>query len=157
MSFVQQLQARAQSAKPDPRDHRTWPAALGRLVGHRDDKLGVEWLFSSEVYDRLGLEPQDRQGKTPRRVANGMKAHGWRRQLVGPRSARKSGYCRALREDRAVPSVPASPHHEAAVFAIRVTLERLAHMGLTGAQLDAAWDAARLAPAEPDAEIILSL
>ncbi|MCJ2067049.1 hypothetical protein MKK63_30810 [Methylobacterium sp. J-088] len=158
MAFVQQLQARAQSTKADPRDHRTWPVALGRLVGHRDDKLGIEWLFSREVYDRLGLDPQERhKGQTPRRVAAGMKAHGWTRQLVGPRSARESGYCRALREDRTAPAVPVSPHHEAAVFAIRVTLERLTRMGLTGAQLDAAWDTARLAPAEPDAEIIVSL
>lgn len=143
MSFAQELQTILAVAKPDARDRRTWPVALGRLRGHRDEAKNVEWLFSREVYDRLGLDPRDRyKGATPRRVAAGMKAHGWCRQYVGPRSARESGYCRALREDRAAPGA-SSPHHEIAVTAIRDTLDRLTPLGLTGAQLDAAYDVAR--------------
>ena len=144
MSFVSELLARNATAKPDPRDHRTWPVALGRLSGHRDETKGIEWLFSREVYDRLGLDPRERfRGQTPRRVAAGMKAHGWTRQYVGPRSARESGFRRALREDRAADPAPVSPHHEAAVEAFRAALENLTELGLSGAQLDQAYDAAR--------------
>ena len=143
MSFVTQLKT-IRPAAPDPRDHRTWPVALGRLRGHRDETKGIEWLFSREVYDRLGLDPRERfVGRTPRRVAAGMKAHGWTRQYVGPRSARESGFRRALKEDRANATVPASPHHGAAVEAFRVALEAMTELGLSGAQLDAAYDAAR--------------
>lgn len=142
-SFVATIQA-IKSSAVDPKDHRTWPAGLGRLRGHRDEAKGVEWLFSREVYDRLGLDPRERyQARTPRRVAAGMKAHGWTRQLVGPRKARESGFCRALKEDRAAETVPASPHHEAAVEAFRAALENLTELGLSGAQLDQAYDAAR--------------
>lgn len=144
MSFVQEMQVILAAAAPDPRDHRTWPVALGRLRGHRDETKGVEWLFSREVYDRLNLDPRDRyKGATPRRVAAGMKAHGWRRQYVGPRSARESGYCRALRKDRSAFAVPLSLHHVTAVAAIRSTLDHLAPLGLTSAQIDMAYDAAR--------------
>ncbi|MGX9983686.1 hypothetical protein [Methylobacterium fujisawaense] len=143
MAFVHQIEALRATAKPDPKDHRTWPAALGRLRGHRDEKLGIEWLFSREVYDRLGLDPRERfRGQTPRRVAAGMKAHGWTRQYVGPRSARESGFRRALREDRTA-DVPTSPHHTTAVDAFRVVLDGLAALGLSGAQLDQAYDVAR--------------
>ncbi|MFF9553157.1 hypothetical protein [Methylobacterium fujisawaense] len=144
MAFVNQLQAMRTEAKPDPKDHRTWPVALGHLRGHRDEAKGVEWLFSREVYDRLGLDPRERfRGQTPRRVAAGMKAHGWTRQYVGPRSARESGYRRALKVDRTADATPASPHHSAAVEAFRAALEDLAELGLSGAQLDRAYDAAR--------------
>lgn len=144
MAFVHQIETIRAKAKPDPKDHRTWPVALGRLRGHRDETKGVEWLFSREVYDRLGLDPRERyQGRTPRRVAAGMKAHGWTRQLVGPRSARESGFSRALREDRAPSEAPTSPHHSEAVEAFRGILERLTELGLSGMQLDQAYDVAR--------------
>jgi hypothetical protein len=144
MAFVQEIQALLANATPhDSQDHRTWSVALGRLRGHRDETKGVEWLFSREVYDRLGLDPRERRrGWNMRRVADGMKAHGWKRQYVGPRSARESGYCRALREDRTAPAVQPSPHHAEAVMALRETLDRIAPLGLTGAQLDAAYDSA---------------
>ncbi len=143
--FVANLRAiKAASTAVDPKNHRTWPVGLARLRGHRDEAKGVEWLFSREVYDRLGLDQRERHyGWTPRRIAAGMKAHGWVRQLVGPRSARESGYCRALREDRAADAVPVSPNHDDAVEAFRDTLDRLTGMGLSGAQLDRAYDAAR--------------
>lgn len=143
MSFTDSLRS-LREPKADPKDHRTWPVALGRLRGHRDTKLGIEWLFSREVYDKLGLDPRERaRGETPRRVAAGMRAHGWTRQLVGPRSARESGFRRALREDRAADAVPVSPHHETAVGEFRAALDRLADYELTGAQLDRAYDTAR--------------
>lgn len=144
MSFTDHLEALRATAAPDPRDHRTWPVALGRLRGHRDEAKGIEWLFSREVYDRLGLDQRERRrGWTMRRISVGMKAHGWKRQYVGPRSARESGFCRALREDRATGAAPLSLHHEAAVDAFRRTLDRLATLRLSGAQLDQAYDAAR--------------
>lgn len=144
MAFVQKLQALLANAPPDARDHRTWPVALGRLRGHRDETKSVEWLFSREVYDRLGLDPRERRrGWTMRRVAEGMRAHGWKRQYVGPRAARESGYCRALQEDRGAPAVTPSPHHDAAVEAILAALNGLAELGLSGPQLDRAYDAAR--------------
>ena len=97
--FVGQLNELAASVKADPKDYRTWPIAIGRLRGHRDETKGIEWLFSREVYDRLDLDPRERRRSwTRRRVANGMKANGWKRQYVGPRSARESGFCRALGE-----------------------------------------------------------
>lgn len=149
MAFTHQLESIRSAAKPDPKDHRTWPTALGRLRGHRDDKLGIEWLFSREVYDRLGLDPRERfRGQTPRRVAAGMKAHGWTRQYVGPRSARESGFRRALREGRAADAASVSPNHEAAVEAFRVALESMTALGLSGAQLDWAYDVARGCGAE---------
>ena len=143
-SFVGQLNELAASVKADPKDYRTWPIAIGRLRGHRDETKGIEWLFSREVYDRLDLDPRERRRSwTRRRVANGMKANGWKRQYVGPRSARESGFCRALGEHRAAGAVPASPHHRAAVEAFRIALETLANLGMSGAQLDRAFDAAR--------------
>ena len=144
MAFVQEIQALLANNYPDPQDHRTWPIALGRLRGHRDETKGVEWLFSREVYDQLDLDPRERRrGWTMRRVSEGMKAHGWKRQYVGPRSARESGYCRALREGRAVDAMPLSPHHAEAVEAFRTVLHGLAKLGLSGSQLDRAYDAAR--------------
>ena len=145
LSFTAMLQTRREP-KADPKDHRTWPVALGRLRGHRDAKLGIEWLFSREVYDRLGIDQRERaRGETPRRVAAGMRSHGWTRQLVGPRSARESGFRRALKEDRAADPVSVSPHHAVAVDEFRAALDRLADYGLTGAQLDRAYDEARCA------------
>ncbi|ARO52737.1 hypothetical protein B2G69_00325 [Methylorubrum zatmanii] len=144
MAFVQEIQALLAKTTPDTRDHRTWPVSLGRLRGHRDETKGVEWLFSREVYDRLDLDPRERRrGWTTRRVSEGMKAHGWKRQYVGPRSARESGYCRALREGRVVDATPLSPHHGAAVEAFRAALLGLAELELSGPQLDRAYDAAR--------------
>lgn len=143
MSFTTMLGS-LREPTADPKNHRTWPVALGRLRGHRDAKLGIEWLFSREVYDKLGLDPRERaRGETPRRVAAGMRAHGWTRQLVGPRSARESGFRRALKEDRATDAVPVSPHHAVAVDEFRAALDRLADYGLNDAQLDKAYDAAR--------------
>lgn len=143
MSFTTMLRS-LREPTADPKDHRTWPIALGRLRGHRDAKLGIEWLFSREVYDKLGLDPRERsRGETPRRVAAGMRAHGWKRQLVGPRSARESGFRRALKEDRTADVAPVSPHHAVAVEEFRAALDRLADYRLTGAQLDKAYDTAR--------------